>query len=145
LEGTGFEKLQMVHTHVAVLAGGGSTGDTRGGPSGCWAGEEVLLREGLPARPGDRGWKMARFVGFGIRVILADDLRKPPYEYLISAFIWRGVGVSEGAYIELEALHILEIQGNRVLPRLSLVNIAYPVRGQVDLPILVVWQLVFPG
>lgn len=30
LEGTGFEKLQIVQTHVAVAAGGGSTGDIRG-------------------------------------------------------------------------------------------------------------------
>jgi len=78
LEGTGFEKLQMVQTQVAVLAEGGSTGDARSGPSECWAGEVALLREGFPARPGDRGCRELRFVAFGIRVILAEDLRKPP-------------------------------------------------------------------
>ena len=55
LEGTGFEKLQIVQTHVAVLAGGGSTGDARRGPSACWAGDEVPVREGTPVRAGDLG------------------------------------------------------------------------------------------
>ena len=84
LEGTGFEKLQMVQTHVAVLDGGASTGKTRSGPSGCRDGEEVLFREGPPAGPGERGCTEARLDGLGIRVILAEDLRKPPWEESLS-------------------------------------------------------------
>jgi len=78
LEGTGFEKVQMVQTQVAVVAGGGSTGDARGAPS--WACEAALLCGDGPARPGERGCSEGRFAGLGIRVILADDLRKPPCE-----------------------------------------------------------------
>jgi hypothetical protein len=78
LEGTGFEKVQMVQTHVAVLVGGGPAGEPRSGLSARLPGEEVLFREGGPARPGERGCSDERFVGFGISVILADDLRKPP-------------------------------------------------------------------
>lgn len=33
LDGTGFEKLQMVHTHVALLTGGASTCAARNEPS----------------------------------------------------------------------------------------------------------------
>lgn len=79
LEGTGLEKLQMVQTQVAMLAGAGSTGGTRSCPPGCGAGEALLLREGVPARLGDRGWREERFVGFGTSVILDDDFRNPPW------------------------------------------------------------------
>jgi hypothetical protein len=78
LEGTGFEKLQIVHTHVAVLSVGGSTGDARIPPSSCVDGEDVLLLGAVPASPGGRGCREARFVDFGISVTLGDDLRKPP-------------------------------------------------------------------
>lgn len=76
LDGTGFEKLQIVHTHVAVLAEAGS--DKRGGPSWRTAGEEDRFLEGEDDRLGDRVRREARFVGLGTSVILADDLRKPP-------------------------------------------------------------------
>ena len=47
-------------------------------------------------------------------------------------------------YIKLKTLDALEIQGDRVLPRLGLVHIAYPMRGQINLAILMVGELVFP-
>ena len=142
LEGTGLEKLQMVQTHVAVLDGGASAGKTRGGPSGCRDGEEVLFREGPPAGPGERGCTEARLAGFGIRVILAEDLRKPPWEYSLS--IRLGTSDRGEADIELKALDVLEVEGDRVLPGLGLVDVAYPMRCQVDLAILVVGELEFP-
>lgn len=58
--------------------------------------------------------------------------------------MYPGLGSSH-AYIELVAFHILEIEGNGVFSRLGLVNVAYPVRGQIYLPILVVGKLVFPN
>jgi hypothetical protein len=77
LEGTGFEKLQMVHTHVAELAGDGSTGAGLRGLSDRGTGEELLsLGEPVPAA-GDLDCNEERFVGFGIKVTLAEDLRKP--------------------------------------------------------------------
>lgn len=76
-EGTGFEKLQMVHTHVAELAGDGSTGAGLRGLSDRGTGEEVLsLGEPVPAA-GDLDCNEERLVGLGIKVILAEDLRKP--------------------------------------------------------------------
>lgn len=76
-EGTGFEKLQMVHTHVAELAGDGSTGADLRGLSDRGTGELLLsLGEPVPAA-GVLGWTDERLVGLGIKVILAEDLRKP--------------------------------------------------------------------
>jgi hypothetical protein len=75
-DGTGLGKLQMVQTQVAVLAGAGSTGGALLGLSVRVAGEEVPLPG---ASPGDRGWSDERFVALGIRVILAEDLRKPAW------------------------------------------------------------------
>lgn len=67
----------MVQTHVAEVAGEGSTGAGLKGLSDRGAGEAVLfLGEAVPTA-GDLGWMGARLVGFGIRVILGEDLRKP--------------------------------------------------------------------
>jgi hypothetical protein len=49
-----------------------------------------------------------------------------------------------GTHIELIAVHILEVEGDGVLPRLGLVHITYPVGSQVYLTILMVWEFVFP-
>lgn len=76
-EGTGFEKLQMVQTHVAELAGEGSTAAGLRGLSDRGTGEELLsLGEPVPVA-GDLDCKEERFVGLGIKVTLAEDLRKP--------------------------------------------------------------------
>lgn len=77
LEGTGFEKLQIVHTHVVALAGGGSTGGGRMGLSFRRPGDAVPLPG---AKPGDRGPREDRLSAFGMRVTLADDLRNPACE-----------------------------------------------------------------
>lgn len=77
LDGTGFEKLQMVHTHVAEVAGDGSTGAGLKGLSDRGTGELLLsLGEPVPAA-GDLDWNEERLVGLGIKVTLAEDLRKP--------------------------------------------------------------------
>jgi len=72
LDGTGLEKLQMVQTQVAALAGSG------GGRYGLSdrAGDPV------PGLPGDDiadalVCSDERFSGLGIRVIFAEDLRNP--------------------------------------------------------------------
>ena len=75
LEGTGLGKLQMVQTHVAVLAGGCSTGTARMGLSvRC---DEEPPPPALEATPDDRDWSDERLVALGISVILGDDLRNP--------------------------------------------------------------------
>ncbi|KUI53820.1 hypothetical protein VP1G_10578 [Cytospora mali] len=78
-DGTGFEKLHMTQTHVAALASDESTGADRKGLSVRGAGDELLfLGEAVPvAVADDLVWREERFVGFGTRVTLADDLRKP--------------------------------------------------------------------
>jgi hypothetical protein len=78
LDGTGLDREQILHTHVAVPAGAGSRGGARIGLSVRWAGEDVPLPE---TKPGDRGWRDDRFAGFANRVTLAEDLRKPAYRY----------------------------------------------------------------
>lgn len=78
LDGTGFEKLQMVQTHVAVLAGDGSTGGGLRGLSDRGTGDAVVLFRGEPApSAGDLDCSAEPFVGFGIRVTLGEDFKKP--------------------------------------------------------------------
>lgn len=66
LTGTGLEKEQIGHTHVALVGGG--------------AGAGLLCRGGVVE---ERPWgdvetpRLSCFKGFGKRVILAEDLRKP--------------------------------------------------------------------
>ena len=75
LDGTGFEKLQMEHTHVAAAAGGGAGRPTPLLPP---RGEPPLLRASpLPTPDADRPCSVDRFAGFGYSVTLGDDLRKP--------------------------------------------------------------------
>lgn len=76
-EGTRFEKLQMVQTHVAALGGGVSAGGGLNGLSERWRGEAAPDRDGTDPSAGDRPWSEDLFVGFGIRVTFADDFRNP--------------------------------------------------------------------
>lgn len=82
LDGTGLEKLQMVHTHVAVLAGDESTGADLRGLSERGAGEAVVLflGEAVP-KAGDLDCNAEPLVGFGIRVTFGEDFRKPAWNY----------------------------------------------------------------
>lgn len=74
LEGTGFEKVHIVQTQVALVTVGGS-GGARYPDSEC-AGDPVAFLCELDAFDMARLW-CDRLGGFGIRVTLADDLRKP--------------------------------------------------------------------
>lgn len=73
-DGTGLEKLQIVQTQVAVLAGAGSAAGIWIGLSFRAAGVELPL-PGTSA--GGLDWSDKRFVALGIKVIFAEDLRKP--------------------------------------------------------------------
>lgn len=65
LEGTGFEKEQIGHTHVALGGGGAGAGlPCRGGVDDALWGEAATPR-------------VSCFRGFGKSVILAEDFRKP--------------------------------------------------------------------
>lgn len=67
----------MVQTHVAALAGDESRAADRG-LSDRGPGEAVLfLGEPVVPSAGDLDWNEERLVGFGIKVTLGDDLRKP--------------------------------------------------------------------
>lgn len=82
LDGTGFENVQIVQTHVAVLGGGFSTGGALKGLSERWRGEDVPFRDGADPTPGERACNEDLLGGFGIRVTLADDFRNPAYRFL---------------------------------------------------------------
>lgn len=142
-EGTGFEKLHIVQTQVAELFGGCSTGAARKGLSDCETGDAVpFLGEPVPT-PGDLDWTEERFDGFGIKVTLGEDLRKPVCTQAISAKCYsESRCMAHSSHIVFVALYVLQVQGNRVLPGVRFVYIADPMGGQVDLPILLVWQLV---
>jgi len=77
LDGTGFEKVQIVQTQVAVLAGVGSMDAALSGLPERGRGDAAPVREGLGTRAGERDCREARFVTFGIKVIFADDFRNP--------------------------------------------------------------------
>jgi hypothetical protein len=73
-EGTGLEKLHIVHTHVAVdTAGGSEGGRPRASPR---AGDCVPSPRGEPPAP-TRACREPLFGGLGTMVILADDFRNP--------------------------------------------------------------------
>ena len=71
------EKLHIVQTHVAVLVGAGSMGGARRGLSALCCGDPLPFLEGREPRAGERGWREARFVAFGIMVTFGEDLRNP--------------------------------------------------------------------
>jgi len=74
LEGKGFEKVHIVQTQVAGVAGTCSTGGARKGLSVRCAGDEVPARE---EKAGGRGWSDERLVALGVKVILGDEFQKP--------------------------------------------------------------------
>jgi len=102
--------------------------------------------------PGDRGWREDRLAALGINVILAEDLRKPALtrETRQWKWTWTWTWDTETAsqnkrledititYIELVALYIFQVDSYRVPSRFCLVDIAYAMRSQVDLAILMV-------
>lgn len=79
-DGTGFEKLQIVQTHVAVLFGAGLSSAR---DLGLLAGRGIGVAAPLVRGDGDPGdldccsRPERLFVGLGTSVIFADDLRKP--------------------------------------------------------------------
>lgn len=80
LDGTGFEKLHMVQTQVAVFVGAGSTDAGRKGLSPRCTGEAVPFLVGIEPIAGDLVWREARFAGFGIKVTFADDFKNPAWK-----------------------------------------------------------------
>jgi hypothetical protein len=142
LDGTGLENVQMVHTQVAVLGGGCSTGGGLSGLSDCCSGEDVPLLDGAEPSPGERDCNDVRLEGLGMSVTLAEDFRNPACGHMSASQqnslkgVWR-------PYVELVSLHIFQVKGDGLLAWLCFVDIAYPVRSQVDLSILLVGKLVF--
>lgn len=76
LEGTGFEKAHIGHTHVALFAGVGSAGGRWKGLSDR-AGDDVALLDGIDTAEICLFWTDDRFDGFGTSVILAEDFKNP--------------------------------------------------------------------
>jgi hypothetical protein len=72
-EGTGFEKLQIGHTHVAAPTEGAA--GCRKGLSALGAGDALLDLEGPAASEAERVDIDDRFEGLGISVILGEDFK----------------------------------------------------------------------
>lgn len=53
--------------------------------------------------------------------------------------------VPQRQYIKLISVNLLQLNSAGVLARVLIVDVAYSMRCQVDMPILVIWNLVFPA
>lgn len=76
-EGTGFEKEHIGQIHVPVVMGAGAALGNRKGESPRAIGLAVALLEGVLRPDRLRFCTEDRLDGFGTRVILEEDLRKP--------------------------------------------------------------------
>lgn len=142
-DGTGFEKLHIVQTQVAEVFGDGSTGAGRKGLSDRGTGDAVLFLGEPEPTAGDLDWTEERFEGLGISVTLGEDLRKPACSEKSSVKCYiRSDYMAHSSHIIFMSLYVLQVQCNGVLSGVCLVYIADTVGGQVDLPILLIWQLV---
>jgi hypothetical protein len=77
LDGTGFEKVQMGQTQVALVAGAGSDGGRWKGLSVRRAGEAFALLEGVVNPAACLFCVDGRFEGFGTKVIFGEDFKNP--------------------------------------------------------------------
>ena len=144
LDGTGLENEQIVHTHVALLGLGVLRPDPALGKGLLppYIGDALGLRDGEPATcelekvDGLRFEMSDGFAAFGYRVILADDLRKPACN---SSARCRNLNIYVLYYVELISFNILQFHSNRMLPRLQIIDVAYPMTGQVCMAILMIW------
>lgn len=134
LDGTGLENEQIVQIHVALLGLGVLRPEPAFGKGllpPC-IGDSLALREGEPAicefekvdrlRVGMRDGLAA----LGYRVTLAEDLRKPA---CASSARCRNLNIDILPYVELISFDILQFHSNRMLPRLQIIDIAYPMTG----------------
>lgn len=78
-EGTGFGKLQMVQTQVALLACVGVADDERIATSMAGEGDAPALPLGPDAAAVALDWSEPRLVGFGKSVTFGEDFRNPAY------------------------------------------------------------------
>lgn len=76
-DGTGFEKEHIGQIQVAVLVGEGSAVGKRNGLSVRDRGVAVAFLDGILRLATVRFWVEDRLEGFGTRVILAEDFKKP--------------------------------------------------------------------
>ena len=67
---------------------------------------------------------------------LADDLRKPAY---IPSARCQSLNIYILHYVELISFNVLQFYSNRMLPRLQIIDIAYPMTSQVCMAILMIW------
>jgi hypothetical protein len=76
LDGTGFGKLHIVQTHVADVTDGVLAAGERKLESAPGRGDAEALLEGLDVTAAARDCNEPRLAGLGMRVTLAEDLRK---------------------------------------------------------------------
>jgi hypothetical protein len=129
----------MVQIQVAF----DGTGESAGGLNGLSEriGEAAPDLEGIPDAAETRLCREDRFIGFGMTVTLGDDFRNPAYIHISPIPSKNEPPLS---YVEFIFIDILQIQRHGVLSRLVFVDIAYSVRCEVYLAILLVGKLVLP-
>lgn len=126
--GTGFEKEQIGQIHVALIAAGFGVRDSGLGLADTgaempseWGGARCSCRNCLAA--------------FGWRVTLGEDFRKPAY--INSQLVC--LNKKQGRlYINLASIDIFQQYSNCPVSRLIIVDVASPMRGQINLAVLVV-------
>ncbi len=131
-DGTGLENEQIVQTHVALLGLGVLRPDLTFGKGllpRC-IGDALGLREGesaiceLEKVDGLRVGMSDGLAALGYRVTLAEDLRKPA---CISSARCRNLNMYILRYVEFISFDAFQLHSNGMLPRLQIVDIAYPV------------------
>ena len=144
LDGTGLEKEQIVQTHVALLGLGVLRPDPALGKGllTLCIGDALGLREGelticvLEKADELRVGIIDGLAALGYRVTLAEDLRKPA---CIPSARCRSLNMYILHYVELISFNILQFHSNRMLPRLQIIDIAYPMTSQVCMAVLMIW------
>ena len=144
LDGTRLENEQIVQIHVALLGLGVLRPDPALGKGllpPC-IGDALALREGEPVMCGlekVEGLRVGMSDGLGAlgyRVTLAEDLRKPA---CIPSARCQNLELYILHYVEFISFDVLQFHSNGMLPRLQIIDIAYPMTSQVCMAILMIW------
>jgi hypothetical protein len=66
-------------------------------------------------------------------------------QYAIQTIMYALEMIPSFTYIKLVPFYILQIKRHRLFPRIDLVDVTHSMGCQVDLPILLIWELIPSG